>query len=96
MISCRAELIGRIQARVQLFLTLTGWSRRKLSQQAGLDQSTVHRLLTIDRLPSLYNCVRLCEAMGITLCDLVESPDPADLRRAASLRRQMGPGNRVR
>lgn len=75
----KAELQRRIRNRINLFLSRSGWSRRKLSQQAGLNPSTVHRTMESNNVPCLYNCLRLCDAMGLTLCELVADLGPEDL-----------------
>lgn len=93
----RRELLRNIQQRVRYCLERNGWSYRRLSLLAGLPNNFVHRIMREGHVPSVYPALRLAQAMGITLDQLI-SPveDQAAARLKESIRRQKDPGSIAR
>lgn len=53
-----------------------GWSLYRLSEEAGLAQSTVINMFNRETLPSLTTLESLCSAFGVTMSEFFEEDKP--------------------
>ena len=70
----------RLLAQKLRLLRLTqGWSQEYLAEASGLDRSYVSSIERTERNIGLDNVEKLADAFGLTLSELLGTPDAADV-----------------
>lgn len=68
------DIIGRIDELMKLY----GWSDYRLSQEAGLSQSTIANMRRRGSIPSVVTIEIMCKAFGITLSQFFSAEHGSD------------------
>lgn len=61
--------------RIEELCKKRDFSRYKLSQESGLEQSTISNLLNRKSLPNLLTLSKICDGFGITLSQFFQEED---------------------
>jgi len=48
-----------------------GLSHQALADKSGLNRSTISRIESRDREPTLINCIKIADALGVSIKDLL-------------------------
>lgn len=59
-------------AIIKDFLASSGWSQKKLAEEAGLTESSISKYISGEREPSLMTVSKLAEAMSMKPMDLLK------------------------
>lgn len=68
-----AIVADRFAHQVDRQLTLRGWDRKRLAQEAGMSLASVHRVLRSES-PNLSTCACLAVALGCTFWPMLAGP----------------------
>mgnify|MGYP002655368666 FL=1 len=63
--------VNEVRSRILAAMSEKGMSRRMLSERAGLGESAVRDLLTRTENPGVATLARICEALDLSLADLL-------------------------
>lgn len=58
-----------------------GWSQQRLADEVRVDRKTISRIETNTRAATLEELYAICGVLGVTLEDLLQRGQPADLRQ---------------
>jgi transcriptional regulator with XRE-family HTH domain len=81
--SLRAALGGGVRAERERI----GWSQDRLAEEIRMERKTISRTETGERAATLEEIYAICGALGVTLEDLLQRGQPADLRQLGLRRR---------
>ena len=72
MVNPRPEqTVSKLLDELQKLRKAKGLSHEKLAQQTGINRSTISLLENKKRVPTILTCLRLCQALGVRLEDLL-------------------------
>jgi len=86
-----------VASRLTFFRELTGFSKNKLAQKSGLSQAYISQLEAGQKKPTTDALERLCDALGVTICEFFADKEPEltpDLRRLLNTARRLTPRQR--
>jgi transcriptional regulator with XRE-family HTH domain len=65
--------------RLSEIIVKRGWSQRRLAREIGVTPSTMHLWITGKRKISQNNIIKLSEALGISITDILSESEPMPL-----------------
>ena len=65
--------------KIQQLMEMNGWTKYRLSKEAGLSQSTVRNLFVRNNDPTLSTLEAICKAFGITLSQFFSEGSAVEL-----------------